>query len=336
MLDVRTRLWTGKTPQAQDRFAGIGGVDDFTKFYCPCNSPLNGNAFLDVAAGKAIKSVGVIGDNSQSVFGGLSAKFVSASGTYLQVDDSADWAMGNNDFCFEWRYRANGLPALAACHYIFAQYQGASDYWYVRLNHPNLGPISTISATPTFGGTGGYFADQVVGVVTGDGNATVKIKTVVGGVVTAMYTAPVSAGTGYATGTGQATDPAAGNGDLTINVTAISGSGVYKWQFVLISGGATIASNYVTATVATATWYGMAFRRYGNLWGFYQDGNLVGTATNVAAAFPDYNSLLYIGWLGAGTNYHNGWMDEIRISKGIARRTANYSLDLTPWSKKNW
>ncbi|MDP3093693.1 MAG: hypothetical protein Q8N16_02920 [bacterium] len=83
------------------------------------------------------------------------------------------------------------------------------------------GGISTISATPTAGGTG-YTAADTLTVTTGGTGGTVTVATVDGsGVVLTLNTAPAAAGTGYTTGTGKVTTGGTGTG-ATVSITAIT------------------------------------------------------------------------------------------------------------------
>jgi len=81
-------------------------------------------------------------------------------------------------------------------------------------------------------------------------------------------------------------------------------------------------------TITTNVWYHVAVVRNGTTFSLYLNGNLLNSGTE-ADAFPNLTSVLYVGWNQYGGNpyYFDGWMDELRISKGIARWTS----DFTPW-----
>jgi hypothetical protein len=55
------------------------------------------------------------------------------------------------------------------------------------------------------------------------------------------------------------------------------------------------------------------------------DGTQIGSTQSSTYAVNNYSGLLRIGIHTTGAHYINGWMDEIRISKGIARWTANFT-----------
>ena len=87
-------------------------------------------------------------------------------------------------------------------------------------------------------------------------------------------------------------------------------------------------------TLATATWYHIAFVRTGSTWKFFQDGTQVGTDSTDANAMPDLAASLLIGsGAESGTTELNGWLDEVRISKGVARWTANFTPPTAAYSE---
>lgn len=125
------------------------------------------------------------------------------------------------------------------------------------------GVITGMSTTPTNGGSG-YVASTVmpdeVTIATGDGTATAWIETVDGsGAVTKLYL--MKPGSGYSTGTGQATTGGTGSG-LTVNITSVTaaptdlnggdlnlssgistGTGVSRIHFLTATAGSTGSSD---------------------------------------------------------------------------------------------
>ena len=75
------------------------------------------------------------------------------------------------------------------------------------------------------------------------------------------------------------------------------------------------------------TWYHVMIVRNGADLLFFIDGVLVKTANIGADTIYNSSHQLEIGGFGhANSNYHNGWIDEVRISKGIARQTATFTM----------
>jgi len=82
-------------------------------------------------------------------------------------------------------------------------------------------------------------------------------------------------------------------------------------------------------TIAVDTWYHVAASREGTSLRVFIDGVLVNTSTN--------SNNMNFGRLRVGSNGSNtgewfhGWMDELRITKGVARYTANFTAPTAPF-----
>ena len=99
----------------------------------------------------------------------------------------------------------------------------------------------------------------------------------------------------------------------TINAEATTDGGV-SWN-VSMSGG----------TLATGTWYHVAVTRSGNNWYLFLDGTQLAT-TSVSGTVYDAGNSVFIGAMPAtGTFCFNGWIDDLRVTKGIARYTAGFT-----------
>lgn len=75
-------------------------------------------------------------------------------------------------------------------------------------------------------------------------------------------------------------------------------------------------------TISTNTWTHVAVVRDGNDFKLFQDGDLKTTVTN-SGALTANSKVVRIG--AQGTHSFSGHLDEVRISKGIARWTANFT-----------
>ena len=73
------------------------------------------------------------------------------------------------------------------------------------------------------------------------------------------------------------------------------------------------------------TWYHVALVRNGTNWYFFVDGTQIGTTGSSAYATGNYTGVLRIAQHSNTANHFFGWLDEIRISKGIARWTSNFT-----------
>jgi len=79
-------------------------------------------------------------------------------------------------------------------------------------------------------------------------------------------------------------------------------------------------------SLSNNTWYHIAFVRNGTTGTFYLDGTANGTTVNFSTD-TIYNSTSTNGQarVDSSTTDLNGWIDELRISKGIARWTTNFT-----------
>jgi hypothetical protein len=109
-------------------------------------------------------------------------------------------------------------------------------------------------------------------------------------------------------------------------------AGTYRWFFDVYSGAAQKVNSVRNTTVATGNWYHVALVRTGNDFKFFQDGTQVGATETDADAIPNLAAAVSIGQWSGGGHYLNGWLDEFRISKGIARWTGNFTPPTSEYS----
>ena len=101
-----------------------------------------------------------------------------------------------------------------------------------------------------------------------------------------------------------------------------------RLTMAFVATGVIKGNYYFDWTPSVDTWYHLAFVRSGPLGYMFING--VSQTPTVQTAFGtndvgNFAGLLYIGQYGTDVHYTNGWIDEIRISKGIARWTANFT-----------
>jgi hypothetical protein len=96
------------------------------------------------------------------------------------------------------------------------------------------------------------------------------------------------------------------------------------------SQGDRIASS---TTLSTNTWYHIALVRSGTVFTLYLNGVSQGTSTS--PALPATPTTMHIGWQAFGNtiadDYLNGWVDEFRVTKGVARYTAGFTPPTPPF-----
>ena len=86
-------------------------------------------------------------------------------------------------------------------------------------------------------------------------------------------------------------------------------------------------------TVTTGVWYHLAAVHSGGNEGYayiFQDGQQVGSTGSVTAGPPDLAIEVNIGKRVSSSHYFNGWLDEFRVSKGVARWTSNFTPPTAP------
>lgn len=126
------------------------------------------------------------------------------------------------------------------------------------------------------------------------------------------------------------------SGNATISNTDLGSStnlsyGIFRsgttLQYFLSSNGTSwdIASGVTIGTVAASTWYHFALVRKGSTFTPYLDGIASTTTSSSASLFN--TTALGIGNIasGSGSSVLDGYIDEVRVTKGIARYTANFT-----------
>lgn len=80
-----------------------------------------------------------------------------------------------------------------------------------------------------------------------------------------------------------------------------------------------------TSTLTTNTWYHVAVSRTGTTLKLFVDGTEEHSVTNSANITS--TAVFATGRLGGlGADYMDGWIDEMRITKGVGRYTANFTV----------
>ena len=89
-----------------------------------------------------------------------------------------------------------------------------------------------------------------------------------------------------------------------------------------------------TTTVSSGQWYHVAATRSGSTIRLFVNGTQEGTATNSTAA--NMGTLpMYIGAGQDGTGqFWNGYIDDLRVTSGLARYTANFTAPTAPFPNK--
>ena len=114
-------------------------------------------------------------------------------------------------------------------------------------------------------------------------------------------------------------------------------NGIARWTSNFIPGtrGLLIAVSKNISSISIENWYHLALVRYNNSFSMYQDGVQIGTSETHADALPDLAGNLKLGAFGANSaevNQFYGYLDEIRVSKGIARWVSAFTPLTHPYT----
>lgn len=106
-----------------------------------------------------------------------------------------------------------------------------------------------------------------------------------------------------------------------------------NWNFEVHSSGGNVNVS-APYFLNTDTWYHLALVKRSGTAYIYINGNLANSGSSPIIDNWSANLLIgvnFYGFLGGTYDYFNGYMDEIRISKGIARWTANFTPPTAPY-----
>ena len=120
--------------------------------------------------------------------------------------------------------------------------------------------------------------------------------------------------------------------------TASFGAGSYyfvvdgsnKLQF----GGSGVSTLLSTSTISTGQWYHVAVSRSGTTTRIFIDGTLEDTEASDTTSYNYSTNNLLIGrngWDSSGNQGFYGYIDEVRITKGVARYTATFTAPTAPF-----
>ncbi|MCP4798645.1 MAG: LamG domain-containing protein [bacterium] len=178
--------------------------------------------------------------------------------------------------------------------------------------------------------------------VTASGNGVTSTTTQKFG--TASYKAPA---TGDFLSIADSDDWNFGSGDFTIDCwlyrtgassyqtileNKTDNSNYWQWRYFggsgnfdfTVTGAGAFSVNWTVSAFAQDTWVHHQLVRNGNSWYMFQNGTQVGGTQTQAAAVPDMTGNLILQGDSSLGQPFVGYMDEFRISKGIARNTSNF------------
>ena len=180
-----------------------------------------------------------------------------------------------------------------------------------------------------------------------------------GGVVTSTAQLKFGTASAYFDGSGDYlsnadADIALGAGDFTVDfwlrIAVSQSAGIFDTQTIggsagransiflrYSSSGANVQLSHnsayrITSSALSAnTWYHVAIVRSGSTTTMYINGTSVGTTTAITANISTASMVIGEN-AAASSEYLNGYIDEFRVSPGIARWTANFTAPTAPYA----
>jgi len=108
---------------------------------------------------------------------------------------------------------------------------------------------------------------------------------------------------------------------------------IYRLLFLYSVNGTTFTTiSGTTIPMLVDTWHHIAYVRNGNTLTMYFDGVACGTGDLTGITINDNDLELCVGG-DTANNYTNGYIDELRISKGIARWTSAFTPPVQPYGR---
>ena len=86
-----------------------------------------------------------------------------------------------------------------------------------------------------------------------------------------------------------------------------------------------------TASISVDTWVHVALTRQGNTLRAFWGGTQVGADGTFSGSIYINSADLFIGALRDGNGSYDGWIDEFRLTVGVARYTANFTPPTAPF-----
>lgn len=113
------------------------------------------------------------------------------------------------------------------------------------------------------------------------------------------------------------------------NIGSYASGALFRVQASVIELYINGANNNVSASIATGTWHHIAWSRQSGIVSVFLDGVLVGSFTS-SGSIPAGDLLVGVSQHNA-SEYLNGYIDELRLTKGVARYTSAFTPPSAPF-----
>lgn len=217
---------------------------------------------------------------------------------------------------------------------VFGRFQEADPYWgsVMALFHFDGNHDSTLFIEQT-GKTATAYGDAKLSTTYSVFGGTSLYMPGAGGYITLPGSSDWAFGTGdFTIECRMRTPVATTRGHLLSNRTASTNTQweLYTYAGKLMFGGGTTDYMETATTLLDDTWYVIAVSRIGTSLKMFLDGAVVGSVTN-SNNFSDSTTPFCIGCQPNGYYNLNGFIDEVRVTKGVGRYSGAYTVATTPF-----
>ena len=109
-------------------------------------------------------------------------------------------------------------------------------------------------------------------------------------------------------------------------------SGAKYWYFAHITGGVTDIGLRFNTAITTGSWHHEVLVRSGNTWKWFEDGAQLESSYTNTNDVHNISGSLFIAASNGGGYATDCWLDELRISKGVARWTSAFTPPSTSYT----
>jgi hypothetical protein len=113
--------------------------------------------------------------------------------------------------------------------------------------------------------------------------------------------------------------------NLSYFAGAFNNAGTMQVAFFYSTNGSAQTNILANQTFSTGVWYHLAYVRNGSSFKIFVDGTEKTSSATISGTLFNGTQAVNIGRSGDGFNYLNGFIDELRVTKGVARYTANFT-----------
>jgi hypothetical protein len=104
----------------------------------------------------------------------------------------------------------------------------------------------------------------------------------------------------------------------------------YRCAFSVLSGGSVLVDFTSPSAMSVNTWTHVAISRVSNTWTIYVNGQ--GNSVTANQTIPDFGSAVTVGAyrFNSQADYFTGYISNVRIVKGVAVYTGNFTVPTSP------